>query len=475
MKFMPLLRNTPYWSLAIVGLGVWFLPMAESTLDAEPFTLVGAQPWSPLAEKGSVDEVRLSVFQTDAWKHSFKKGDLKPAAQLPIPKQIPQNPDLLRGTRFTPESYLDQIKTLQQGYCKQRDVLMYFGGVRRQPQPVGLNFNAWSGHDLARLRELDGRPFIGLETMERSDIRAMAWRLKEAGYNKFHRIYVRIGSEPSYSHYGTEDGTRGGIRKTPKAHAAYKERFARAAQEINALNRKLGLNMHTVFTGANNEDFLRYIPDASQFDALGFNLYLTPENKWEMLKMLRTLAKRYPTKPLVVPEFGVATAGPTRTDKPQIKPANPEWALDALGEILTELAKHPGKVGEITVFSVNVAGRMKERRWNWAWTPQMYELLREWQTMPRLWQRTGFHSYDPRSFPIGRDVLFVNLPTMRVVYRRLSQTNHDDIPLFEEISFFRDNIQSDWTHRSQVVSFQGLQTQVHRKYLHPKTKTPRIL
>src|SRR4029079_8085960 len=122
------------------------------------------------------------------------------------------------------------------------------------------------------------------------------------------------------------------------------------------------------------------------FDAIGYDLYVTPENKAKVLRQLQRLAQRYPYKHFVLPEFGIATQGPKAT---------PLWASRTLADILEELSRHPAGVEELTVFSVNVSARMKDRRWSWAWTPQMYEMLKEWQTAPRTWRKEGFHRYDP--------------------------------------------------------------------------------
>ena len=206
--------------------------------------------------------------------------------------------------------------------------------------------------------------------MDRTENRSLIWRLKEAGYGPLDRIYVRIGAEPSFSPYGTEDGTRKGKRRTATAYRNYRDKFTQTAEYLNVLNRRHGLNIHSVFAGASAEDFERYIPPASSFDALGYDLYLTPENKASVFKQLRILARRYPTKPLILPEFGIATEGPRSLwvkDAARIV-AHPRWAREALADVMMELSRHPAGVQGITVFSVNVPARISDRRWNWAWT-----------------------------------------------------------------------------------------------------------
>src|SRR5258708_284755 len=220
------------------------------------------------------------------------------------------------------------------------------------------------------------------------------------------------------------------------------------------MNRRLQLNIHTVFAGANHADFTRYSPPEYSFDVIGYDLYVTPENKEDTLKQLKALSRRYPYKPLVLPEFGIATAGPAhRLARPKTGWADPSWAAEALGDVLAVLARHPGGVEEITVFSVNVSGRMEDRRWNWAWTPQMYEMLKEWQTNPRKWKKDGFHRYDPQSYPVGRDVLFLSRPDLRIVYRKLSASYSPGVPLFQETILILRNGQR--THTSRVVYFIG--------------------
>jgi hypothetical protein len=435
MPFVSFMQRNPVLSVVLVlGLG-FFLPQPGPT-DVR-VSIVGAEGWrSP--QPASVAGPRLSVLETDAWRHFLDTGALEPVAQVPLPSAWDRRKDLLRGAHFTPEAYLKQIAMLRHSYSRQRDILMYYGGIRRRPQPEGLNFNAWSGENLRKLRELDCRPFIGLETMDKAAVKYLIWRLKEAGYGPNDRIYVRIGAEPAGS----------GYEKTP---ADYRKAFARISAYINAMNRKRHLNIHTVFAGTNAMDFKKYLPDEGTFDAIGYDLYVTPENKAGAIAQLKVLARRYPYKPLVLPEFGIATQGPMRGAKKAV--ANPSWAADALAEILEELSRHPAGVASITVFSVNVSGRMSARRWNWAWTPQMYEMLKEWQAAPHRWKKTGFHRYDPMSYPVGKDVLFLNRSDVKIVYRKLAEVRASGVPLFEETRFSLRR--GAWVHQTRTVYFEG--------------------
>jgi hypothetical protein len=472
-----ILRRNPSWSLAAVGLAglAFLLPRIVRPVEAELLSMVGSQgSGTPAVGLNALipghNLPRVTVFETDAWRHSLQDGSLEPVAQVPLPpayslwhtlSRRPPSTDLLRGAEFTADAYLQQIAALHQAYGRQRDILMYYGGIRRRPNTAGLNFNGWSGTDLRKLRTLGCRPFIGLETMDKADIRALIWRLKEAGYGPLDRIYVRIGAEPAYSAYGTEDGTVRGKRHTPAAYAAYRRGFARTAEYLNRMNRRHHLNIHTVFAGANGEDFRRYSPPSWQFDAIGYDLYVTPENKAATLRQLRELSRASPYKPMVFPEFGIATAGPARRwFTPRRHRADPAWATEALAEILEELGKRPGGVQAITVFSVNVSGRLSTRRWNWAWTPTMYAMLKEWQDAPRKWRRHGFHRYDPLSYPVGRDVLYLNRPDLRVVYRKLAAERSAGVPLFEETCIIIRDGQT--RHRSRVVYFTGSEKHAYR-------------
>ena len=446
--FLPLYIRMPWISYARrhpVGMLTLILSLGALVPEARPtqIAIVGAQG-SVHRTPAALSGTRLSVFETDAWRHSLDTGALDPVPQVPLPKTWDRRKDLLRGTNFTPDAYLEQIATFRGAFSRQRDILMYYGGIRRHPSSEGLNFNAWSGPDLRKLRALGCRPFIGLESMDRSVVRFLIWRLKEAGYGRQDRIYVRIGAEPAYSRYV----------KTPEA---YKQAFARTAEYINAMNRRHGLNIHIVFAGAAAIDFSKYLPDDSAFDAFGYDLYVTPENKDAALKQLGILAKKYPYKPLVIPEFGIATQGPAHTlfARKSVQ-ATPAWAADALGDILESLSRHPSGVEEITVFSVNVPARLRNRRWNWALTPRMYEMLKEWETSPRRWRKNGFHAYDPMSYPVGRDVLYLNRADVRIVYRKLAEVKAPGVPLFvEAVSLLEEG---KWVHQCRKIYFQGSAT-----------------
>src|SRR6185437_7138795 len=168
---------------------------------------------------------RLAVLELDTWRRSLRSGRERPVAHVVGRRPWPgllfvgkESSDLLEGASFTPEAYLKEIERLGRIYFQQRDVLMYYGGMPPHPARNGLNFNGWSAGDLRRLREKGSRPFIGLETFDLTAIRLMAERLKKAGYRPTDRVYVRIGSEPSYEAYGTDSGTPQGRRHTARSY-----------------------------------------------------------------------------------------------------------------------------------------------------------------------------------------------------------------------------------------------------------------
>src|SRR5438128_1015912 len=128
-------RRRPLWSggAALALLLGALLPREVRPVDAEIFSMVGTRGSAALpAHSGGP---RVNVFETDAWRHSLRDGRLQPVPRLPMPVSFgfTRRTDLLRGARFTPAAYLAQIETLQGSFSRQRDVLMYYGGIRRRP------------------------------------------------------------------------------------------------------------------------------------------------------------------------------------------------------------------------------------------------------------------------------------------------------------------------------------------------------
>src|SRR5262245_59455985 len=138
MAITGILRRQPAWALGLaVVLGVWSNHLGEvRPAGAEPLVLLGTQAWGPI-QPHTMTGPRVSVFETDTWKHSLADGSMETVPQLPLPRK-PWKADLLRGANFTPDAYLEQIAALQNTYCRQRDILMYYGGIRRRPSHEGL-------------------------------------------------------------------------------------------------------------------------------------------------------------------------------------------------------------------------------------------------------------------------------------------------------------------------------------------------
>jgi hypothetical protein len=114
------------------------------------------------------------------------------------------------------------------------------------------------------------------------------------------------------------------------------------------------------------------------------------------------------------------------------------------------LGRHPAGVEGLTVFSVNVAGRLPKKRWSWAWTPVMFEMLKEWENAPRRWRKDGFHRYDPLTYPVGRDILYIDRPDLRIVYRKLAVSKAPGVPLFYEARLVLHK--GRWTHRTRIIT-----------------------
>ena len=350
---------------------------------------------------------RLSwgVLGTDFWHPTNDAQHFRAVTEFPVHRPFFQRTPvfLLQGDHFTPDVYLEQIQELglRPGGC---DVLFYYGGrARPGMESHGLNINSWSAEDLQNLRRIGGRPFIGLETIEPALIDSLLHQIEAGGYGHGDTLYIRIGAEPSGMPYGTVDGRGHGPRHVQQAFDAYKKRFIQAARQLRKWGRAHDVRFQIVFAGDSREDFEHYVPSADEFDAIGYDLYVTPANIRQVMPLLKFVAKRYADKPLVIPELGIATGGHPTQPRQWAIAATPQWGQAALGDVLMALGRHPAGVAQMTVFSVNVAARLESRRWNWAWTPRMFDMLAEWREMPRHWKKDGFHRYDPSSFPLGKD------------------------------------------------------------------------
>jgi hypothetical protein len=392
---------------------------------------------------------RLGVFQTDSWSRSLEDGSLNEVAHFPVEPSwfrhlLSLRPgrrrflSLMHGAPFTPADYLEQIQTLTHIYPGGCDVLFYYGAIHPSGPPQGLNFNSWTVEDLRQLRARGGRPFIGLESGDLPTIDAMVQKLAESGYRSEDHLFVRILSEPSTMAYGSVDGTSTGTRYTKAAYQAYQHRFLLAANEIRSQGRRHHLRLRIVFVGDCARDFMAYAPPAENLDALGVDLYVTPANYQDKLVLLDMLAHRWPNKPLVIPELGIATSGMALEPGHAPILATPAWATAIFGEVLKRLGQHPAGTAQITVFSVDVAARLFAHRWSWAWTPEMYDMLSEWNDSPKTWRADGFHRHDLLSYPEDQDILYGRTDQVKVYYRRLRNRFWAGRPVFRETIFRRD-------------------------------------
>lgn len=385
--------------LKIAICGLFFAGYAGLLHEAWQRTSVPMIGWSEAPQRPTW--LRVGVFQTDVWVESMADGTLRQEARFPITRS---GKGLLDGAHFTPEAYLNDIRHWvgdRQGRC---DVLMYYGGRRHGSERQGLNFNSWDATELQELHTLGGRPFIGLETMDPILVAEMAQALRDGGF-RGSRLFIRIASEPSTSAYGTLDGTPHGKRHCAAAYAAYQTRFLQTARLLRRLGRASGIDFQIIFAGDSREDFDHYMPDPWTLDAIGYDLYITPANIRRVMPLLQNVLKRFPDRPIVIPEFGVATAGESHEIGYDGMRATPHWAESALAQALTLLGHHRGKVTQVTLFSVNVAERLPARRWSWVWTPTMLRMLEEWQHAPARWKAGGFRERLKKTPYASTDIL----------------------------------------------------------------------
>lgn len=454
--------SSPYFSVGFL-LALFILFCSYNPLEGWTGQLNGVNFLYPFHANSYM--TRLGVFQTDSWSRSLEDGTLSEVAHFPVapswvrrlitlrpgpPRLLP----LMHGAHFTPADYLAQIQTLTQIYPGGCDVLFYYGAIRPSGPPQGLNFNSWTSDELRQLRALGGRPFIGLESGDPATIDAMVQQLAAGGYTSRDRLYVRILAEPATMAYGTLDGTPTGQRYTKAAYHAYQQRFLLASREIRAQGRKNHLRLRIVFAGDCARDYSRFAPPDDSFDAIGIDLYVTPVNRREKLALLDHLSRHWPEKPLVIPELGIATAGSSSEPGYLGICASPAWAKVAFGDVLLRLGRHPAGTVQITVFSVNVAARVRARRWSWAWTPAMYDMLAQWREAPDRWRRSGFHRHDLLTYPVDQDILYGRTETVKVYYRRLRNRFWEGQPVFRETIFRRDKIR--WkVYQREVVYSEG--------------------
>ncbi len=395
-------------------------------------------------------DVRWGVLETDFWIKKRHHADYQEVTEFPPPHGFfrDNHLSLLQGAHFSPLTYLLKIQewSLHPGGS---DVLFYYGGIHKAGvERHGLNFNSWNTAELASLHKAGGRPFIGLETMDPIAIDSMLTQLKAAGFGKGDRLYVRIAAEPSGMSYGIPAGTR---RHTAACYSAYQKNFAKVAAQLRQWGRRQDVRLRVVFAGDSAEDFDHYVPAAKDYDAIGYDLYVTPANSHKVLPLLQRVSDHFENKPMVIPELGIATGGQSKLPIQWAVSATPEWGNAALSEVLLILGRHQAGVAQVTVFSVNVAARMKARTWDWAWTTEMYDRLTEWRENPSGWRKGGFHRYDPATYPIGKNVLLDNRPGLKIYYRRLSNEDAAGHPLYLESGNYLEG--DAWRHLERAVIF----------------------
>src|SRR4051812_13930625 len=108
------MRRNSSWSLAAAGLVslALLLPWIAWPVEGELFSVVGSQGSGYGASRSVGPNLpRVTVFETDGWRHSLRDGSLEPVAQVPLPPAFslwrallrrPSSNDLLRGSEFTP-------------------------------------------------------------------------------------------------------------------------------------------------------------------------------------------------------------------------------------------------------------------------------------------------------------------------------------------------------------------------------------
>lgn len=291
--------------------------------------------------------------------------------QIPLPKHKAAKPPRARSeflTGMTSAQYLQLIKQcLAIGHGGVKNVLLYYWGedansklVQGQGYSVsGSNLATWNTSQLSELRASGLTPFIALESLDPKDIMSMAARLKDGGYSG-QEILVRLAAEPDGSHYTA----------TPEE---YRRRFQYASRLIKIVGGSYNINFKVCFTIFCRNDVI-FTPNGNAFDYIGMDLFVTPENVDDVRSLIRWVAKTYPDKRLVVPEFGVATAG-QRSNNPN-DCATIAWAERATSLILSDVRENfSGRVVSITPYDVDARDRIQNRVWSWVWSPEMHQQL----------------------------------------------------------------------------------------------------
>src|SRR5882762_2551854 len=93
MPFSRMLRHNSSSSLAVAALLslAILLSRISGAVEAELFSIVGSQGSGTFASASAGRALawkngpRVSVFETDVWRHSLQDGSFEPVAQLPMP------------------------------------------------------------------------------------------------------------------------------------------------------------------------------------------------------------------------------------------------------------------------------------------------------------------------------------------------------------------------------------------------------
>ena len=90
--------------------------------------MVGTQGLGPqIFPHSSSRTPRINVLEVDVWRRSLDDGSLRRVAKVPYARH-----ELIQPEHFSPDYYQRQIRQIDT-YARQRDVLMYFGGVPAMP------------------------------------------------------------------------------------------------------------------------------------------------------------------------------------------------------------------------------------------------------------------------------------------------------------------------------------------------------
>jgi len=302
-----------------------------------------------------------------------RRGICMPSTPLPsarVLKPEGARSEYLAG--MSSEHYLHLTKRyVNSGHREIGNILMYYWGetpnrslAAGQGRTVsGSNFATWNASQLSELRTIGVTPFIALESLDPRDARSLVDRLRSGGFAG-RQVKVRLAAEPAGSHY----------TRTP---AEYRRRFEITSRAIKAMGRRAGIDIKIAFTICGIDEF-RYTPASGAFDYIGIDAFVTPVNIDGVKRLFTQTAVAYPDKPLVIPEFGIATACASR--RVPIDSAWSDMAAHLMLEILRE--SYAGRIASITPFDIDAKDRIVGRDWSWVWSAHMYQQLIDFAYAP---------------------------------------------------------------------------------------------